>query len=103
MSLFHNTLESLNRYYRPPPLPSNAWPAGSNPCGRRATLISVAQTGPIPKLSLPPGPKGKLLIGNAMDLVGHWSGYSARCARQFGGVVLYKFFHAKVVMISDPD
>jgi cytochrome P450 len=54
-------------------------------------------------LALPPGPKGKFLVGNALDLSRHWSGYSARCAREFGDVVLYHFFHVPIVMISDPD
>ncbi len=38
-----------------------------------------------------------------MDLARHWSGYSARCAREFGDVVLYRFFHIPMVMISDPE
>jgi cytochrome P450 len=60
-----------------------------------------AQT--IPSLPLPPGPKGKLFFGNALSLAGHWSGYSAHCAREFGGVVFYKFFHVPVLMVSNPD
>jgi len=57
----------------------------------------------ISSLPLPPGPKGKFFLGNALDLAGHWSGYSARCAREFGDVVLYRFFHVPIVMVSDPD
>ena len=38
-----------------------------------------------------------------LKLAGHWSGYSAGCAREFGGIVSYRFFHVPVVMISDPD
>jgi cytochrome P450 len=55
------------------------------------------------RLPLPPGPKGKFFFGNALSLAGHWSGYSAKCAREFGGVVFYKFFHVPVVMVSNPD
>ncbi|HMD41965.1 MAG TPA: cytochrome P450 [Candidatus Acidoferrum sp.] len=54
-------------------------------------------------LPLPPGPKGKFFFGNALRLAGHWSGYSAECAREYGGVVFYKFFHVPVVMVSNPD
>src|SRR5271166_6591715 len=57
----------------------------------------------ISSLPLPPGPKGKFFLGNALHLAGHWSGYSARCAREFGDVVLYRFFHVPIVMVSDPD
>jgi cytochrome P450 len=38
-----------------------------------------------------------------LDLAGHWSGYSAKCAREYGGIVLYRFFHVRVVMVSEPD
>jgi cytochrome P450 len=54
-------------------------------------------------LPLPPGPKGKFLLGNVLELASHWSGYSARCAKEFGDVVLYRFFHIPIVMVSDPD
>jgi cytochrome P450 len=54
-------------------------------------------------LPLPPGPKGRIFFGNALDLAGHWSGYSAKCAREYGGIVLYRFFHVRVVMVSEPD
>lgn len=57
----------------------------------------------ISSLPLPPGPKGKFFFGNAFDLAGQWSGFSARCARQFGGIVSYRFFHVPVVMVSEPD
>ncbi|MGB2625882.1 MAG: cytochrome P450 [Candidatus Acidiferrum sp.] len=57
----------------------------------------------IATLPLPPGPKGTFFFGNALQLAGHWSGYSAGCARQFGGIVFYRFFHVPVVMISNPD
>ena len=60
-------------------------------------------TGIISELPLPPGPKGKFFFGNALRLAGHWSGYSAECAREYGGVVFYKFFHVPVVMVSNPD
>jgi cytochrome P450 len=60
-------------------------------------------TAPLSPLPLPPGPKGQFLVGNALQLAGHWSGYSARCAREFGGVVFYRFFHVPVVMVSEPD
>lgn len=54
-------------------------------------------------LPLPPGPKGIFPVGNALQLARHWSGYSSKCAREFGHVVLYHFFHVPIVMISDPD
>ncbi len=54
-------------------------------------------------LPLPPGPRGRFFFGNALRLAGHWSGYSAECAREYGGVVFYKFFHVPVVMVSNPD
>jgi cytochrome P450 len=63
----------------------------------------MSSTQTISTLPLPPGPKGKFFVGNAFDLAGHWSGYSARCAREYGNVVLYHFFYIPIVMVSDPD
>jgi cytochrome P450 len=54
-------------------------------------------------LPLPPGPPGRLFFGNALSLAKHWTGYSAKCAEEFGGVVFYRFFHVSVVMVSDPE
>jgi cytochrome P450 len=63
----------------------------------------MTATAAISALPLPPGPKGRIFFGNALDLAGHWSGYSAKCAREYGGIVSYRFFHVRVVMISEPD
>ncbi len=72
-------------------------------------LLEPAKLNPMPtapsisSLPLPPGPKGRFPFGNALHLVRHWSGYSAECAREFGDVVLYHFFHVPIVMVSHPD
>jgi cytochrome P450 len=63
----------------------------------------MSATGKLSTLPLPPGPPGRLFFGNALSLAKHWNGYSAKCGREFGGVVFYKFFHVSVVMVSNPD
>jgi cytochrome P450 len=63
----------------------------------------MAQAVMLPERSLPPGPKGDFLLGNARQLAGHWSGFSAQCARDYGDVVMYRFFHVPICQITHPD
>lgn len=63
----------------------------------------MAQAVMLPQRSLPPGPKGKFLLGNATDLAHNWSGFSARCARAYGDVVLYRFLHVPICQVTHPD
>src|SRR5215470_13455016 len=53
--------------------------------------------------ALPPGPKGAFLVGNAHSLFRDWTGFSARCAREFGDVVFYRFFHVPLCQVTHPD
>lgn len=65
--------------------------------------MSTSASASLSSLPLPPGPKGMFPFGNAHQLIRHWSGYSAQCAREFGDVVLYHFFHVPIIMVSHPD
>jgi cytochrome P450 len=50
-----------------------------------------------------PGPKGNFLLGSARDLARDWPTFSARCARDFGDIVFYRFLHVPICQLTDPD
>jgi cytochrome P450 len=57
-----------------------------------------------PMRSLPPGPKPKFLIGNALDLAqGDWLDYYSRCAREYGDVVFFRFLNVPMCLLVHPD
>jgi len=53
--------------------------------------------------ALPPGPPGRFLLGSATDLAHDWPGFSARCSRQYGDVVFYRFLHVPICQLTHPD
>jgi cytochrome P450 len=57
----------------------------------------------IPTRSLPPGPKGNLFLGNALELARDWPGFSARCAREYGDVTFYRFLRVPICQVTHPD
>jgi cytochrome P450 len=54
-------------------------------------------------ISLLPGPKGNIVLGSARDLAHDWPGFSARCARDFGDIVFYRFLHVPICQLTHPD
>ena len=52
---------------------------------------------------LPPGPKGKFLLGCAPDLAHDWPGFSAQCARDYGDIVFYRFLRVPICQLTHPD
>ena len=63
----------------------------------------MSATATAPARSLPPGPRGNFLLGSARDLMRDWPGFSARCAREFGDVVFYRFLHVPICQVTHPD
>ncbi len=53
--------------------------------------------------TLPPGPKGRFLLGCAPDLAHDWPGFSARCARDYGDIAFYRFLHVPICQLTHPD
>jgi cytochrome P450 len=53
--------------------------------------------------NLPPGPKGRFLLGSAPDLAHDWPGFSKRCARDFGDIAFYRFLHVPICQLTHPD
>ena len=51
----------------------------------------------------PPGPKGNLFLGVAPELAHDWPGFCTQCAREFGDIVSYRFFHVPICQLTHPD
>ncbi len=56
---------------------------------------------PIP--TIPPGPKGSFFLGHASSLARNWSGFSTKCAREFGDIVSYRFLRVPICQVTHPD
>jgi len=54
-------------------------------------------------LSLPPGPKGKFLLGSAPELAHDWPGFCGRCAREYGDIAFYRFLRVPICQLTHPD
>ena len=50
-----------------------------------------------------PGPRGNFLLGSARELARDWPGFSARCARDFGDIVFYRFLHVPICQLTHPE
>lgn len=52
----------------------------------------------------PPGPKGRFLVGNALDYSrGDWLGFFLRCASEHGDVVSFRFLNVPMCLLTHPD
>jgi cytochrome P450 len=54
-------------------------------------------------MSLPPGPKGRFIIGNLGQFRGDRLGFFTNCARTYGDVVPFRMGPRPCLLISDPD
>lgn len=52
---------------------------------------------------LPPGPPGRFLVGNALELSRNWMDYLVTCARKYGDAVFFKFFNVPICLLVHPD
>jgi hypothetical protein len=53
---------------------------------------------------VPPGPKGRFLIGKALDFSwGDWLRFFVRCAREQGDVVSFRFPNVPMYLLTHPD
>ena len=53
-------------------------------------------------LKLPPGPKGRFLIGNMLELGRDWMGFLSRSACEYGDVVFFSFFTSPLCLLIHP-
>ncbi len=57
-----------------------------------------------PQRMMPPGPKGRFLVGNALDFsLGDWFGFFIRCVREHGDVVSFRFLNVPMCLLTHPD
>ncbi len=57
-----------------------------------------------PSRIVPPGPRGRFLVGNALDFSrGDWLEFFVRCAREHGDVVFFRFLNVPMCLLTHPD
>ena len=66
--------------------------------------MAIAVTTPVatPR-GLPPGPKGRFLIGSLLDLGSDWFGYLRKCEQDYGDVVFFRFGGVPICLLTHPD
>ena len=52
---------------------------------------------------LPPGPPGRFLFGNVLELSGNSIDFLVDCARKYGDAVFFKFFNVPICLLVHPD
>lgn len=62
------------------------------------TLASAAKR----TAGLPPGPKGRFLLGSILEVSRDWLGFYQRCAEEYGDVVRVRFAHVPVYLVVHP-
>jgi cytochrome P450 len=63
----------------------------------------MAQAAVSLRRKLPPGPRGLAAITNVLTLGRDWSGYLARCAREYGDIVFFRFLRYPFCLVVHPD
>ena len=52
---------------------------------------------------LPPGPRGNVLLGSAVDLGRNSMKFLTRCAREYGDIVYLRFFNTPICLLTHPN
>src|SRR5712691_6566058 len=63
-----------------------------------AASVSATKTFP----GVPPGPKGRFLLGSLVELSRDWLGFYARCAREYGDLVYFHILHVPLYLVVHP-
>jgi cytochrome P450 len=53
--------------------------------------------------NLPPGPRGNVLIGSAVDLGRNSMRFLTRCAHEYGDIVYLRFFNTPICLLTHPS
>ena len=53
--------------------------------------------------ALPPGPKGRFLLGSAPELAHDWPGFSGQCKRDYGDIAFYRFLGVPICQLTHPE
>src|SRR2546426_9083258 len=63
-----------------------------------AASVSATKTFP----GVPPGPKGRFLLGSLVELSRDWLGFYARCAREYGDLVYFHILYVPLYLVVHP-
>jgi cytochrome P450 len=63
----------------------------------------MAQTAAAVRRTLPPGPRGLSALGNVISFGRDWSGFLARCQREYGDIVYFRFLNVPLCLVAHPD
>lgn len=66
-------------------------------------LVAVTEPTRAGAAGLPPGPKGRPVVGCLFELRRDLLGFLTRAARQYGDVVFFNLLHIPVCLLNDPD
>jgi cytochrome P450 len=65
---------------------------------------AMAQAAIQPSRRVPPGPKGRFPVGNALDFSrGDWLDFLVHCAREHGDVVFFRLLNVPLCLLTHPD
>src|SRR5260370_34383863 len=65
-------------------------------------MATVSATAPKVLPGRPPGPKGRFLLGNLVEVSRDWLGFYQRCAEEYGDVVCIRLAHVPVYLLVHP-
>ena len=65
-------------------------------------MATAATTAPRTSGGLPPGPKGRFLLGSLVEIARDWLGFYKQCAEEYGDVVRVRLAHVPVYLLVHP-
>lgn len=66
------------------------------------SLATTSASAPKVLSDLPPGPKGRFLLGSLVEVSRDWLGFYQRCAEEYGDVVRVRLAHVPVYLLVHP-
>ncbi|MFY9531538.1 MAG: cytochrome P450 [Candidatus Acidiferrales bacterium] len=65
-------------------------------------MATASATATKPALGLPPGPKGRFLVGSMLEMSRDWLRFYSRCAKEYGDVVRFRIAHVPIYLLVNP-
>lgn len=65
-------------------------------------MATASASAPKVSIGLPPGPKGRFLLGNLIEVSRDWLGFYKQCADDYGDIVYIRVAHVPVYLLVNP-